>query len=39
VNPKIVFGLTEPQVIGIGLIVLGLGGWLYFRAASPPEPA
>ena len=24
---------------GCGLIVLGLGGWLYFRATSPPDAA
>jgi phosphatidylglycerol:prolipoprotein diacylglycerol transferase len=37
VNPKVAFGLTEPQLIGIGLIVVGMGGWLYFdrrRVAS-----
>ena len=31
VNPKMALGLTEPQWIGIGLIVLGVGGWLYYR--------
>jgi phosphatidylglycerol:prolipoprotein diacylglycerol transferase len=31
VNPRVALGLTEPQWIGIALIVLGLGGWLYFR--------
>ena len=31
VNPKVALGLTEPQWIGIGLIVIGIGGWLYFR--------
>lgn len=31
INPKVAFGMTEPQLIGCGLIVLGVGGWLYFR--------
>lgn len=31
VNPPMAFGLTEPQLIGIGLMLLGMGGWLYFR--------
>ncbi len=31
VNEQVALGLTEPQLIGAGLIVLGLGGWLYFR--------
>jgi phosphatidylglycerol:prolipoprotein diacylglycerol transferase len=37
VNPRVAFGLTEPQWIGLGLIVLGASGWLYFRGR--PEPA
>jgi phosphatidylglycerol:prolipoprotein diacylglycerol transferase len=39
VNPPVLFGLTEPQIIGIGLIVLGMGGWLYFKLSNTPEPA
>jgi phosphatidylglycerol:prolipoprotein diacylglycerol transferase len=31
VNPEVALGLTEPQWIGLGLVVLGMGGWLYFR--------
>jgi phosphatidylglycerol:prolipoprotein diacylglycerol transferase len=31
VNPKVLFDLTEPQLVGIGLILAGVGGWLYFR--------
>ena len=31
VNPKVALGLTEPQLIGLGLIALGMGGWAYFR--------
>jgi phosphatidylglycerol:prolipoprotein diacylglycerol transferase len=30
VNPKVVFGLTEPQIVGIGLIISGVSSWLYF---------
>jgi hypothetical protein len=32
VNPVVALGMTEPQWIGVGLIVLGLGGWFYFSA-------
>ncbi len=31
VNPSLAFGLTQPQWIGILLIVLGTCGWSYFR--------
>ncbi|MCZ6569691.1 MAG: prolipoprotein diacylglyceryl transferase [Deltaproteobacteria bacterium] len=31
VNPKVAFGLTEPQIVGVALLVLGGGSWLYFR--------
>jgi phosphatidylglycerol:prolipoprotein diacylglycerol transferase len=34
VNPRIALGLTEPQWIGIALIVLGMGGWLYYARRS-----
>lgn len=37
VNPKVALGLTEPQWIGIGLIVAGIGSWLYYRA-HPRDP-
>lgn len=30
VNPDLALGLTQPQWIGIGLIVFGLVGWLYY---------
>jgi len=39
VNPRVALGLTEPQWIGIALIALGLGGWLYFRARQSPRAA
>jgi phosphatidylglycerol:prolipoprotein diacylglycerol transferase len=31
VNPKVAFGLTEPQIVGIALIVAGVSSWLYFQ--------
>jgi phosphatidylglycerol:prolipoprotein diacylglycerol transferase len=39
VNERVAFGLTEPQWIGIGLIVLGMGGWLWFRLHPPAAHA
>jgi phosphatidylglycerol:prolipoprotein diacylglycerol transferase len=32
-NPSFA-GFTEPQWIGIGLMVVGIGGWLYYRSAA-----
>ena len=37
VNRKIVFGITEPQLIGMGLVVVGIGFWLYFRSKYARE--
>jgi phosphatidylglycerol---prolipoprotein diacylglyceryl transferase len=31
-NPKVAFGLTEPQIVGIALIAIGTSSWLYFQA-------
>ena len=31
VNPKMALGLTEPQWIGIGLILFGVVGWFHYR--------
>lgn len=40
VNPRVALGLTEPQWIGIALVVLGMTGWLYYRRRGPvPVPA
>ena len=39
INPAVGLGLTEPQWIGIGLIALGMGGWLYFRMRPVGAPA
>ena len=30
VNPEVALGLTEPEWIGIALIVAGVGGWPYY---------
>ena len=39
VNPPIL-GLTEPQWIGVALVVAGLSGWVYqWRKQSAPVPA
>lgn len=35
VNPKVAFGLTEPQIVGAVLIVLGVSSWLYFQRREP----
>jgi phosphatidylglycerol:prolipoprotein diacylglycerol transferase len=35
VNPKVALGLTEPQWIGLGLIVAGASGWLFYRQRGP----
>ncbi len=39
VNPVVALGMTEPQWIGTGLIVAGMGTWLYLalRARSDAE--
>ncbi len=39
INPKVALGLTEPQWIGIGLIVIGVGLWFYFRSRPAEVPA
>ena len=37
INPEVALGLTQPQWIGVALLVLGSAGWLYYR--DKPEPA
>src|SRR5215510_10594553 len=37
VNPRVAFGLTEPQWIGIALVVLGLSGWLHYARLTGRE--
>lgn len=38
VNPKVAFGLTEPQIVGAALILGGVVSWLYFqRRAHVPS--
>lgn len=39
VNPKVALGLTEPQWIGIALVVLGTAGWVYYRGKPEQVPA
>lgn len=39
VNPQVALGLTEPQWIGVALVVAGLGGWLYYRGQQTREAA
>jgi len=38
VNPPLALGLTQPQWIGLCLILLGTAGWLYYRV-HPARPA
>lgn len=39
VNPRVLFGLTEPQIVGLCLIAGGSASWLYFRARATPVTA
>jgi phosphatidylglycerol:prolipoprotein diacylglycerol transferase len=39
VNPKVLSGLTEPQIVGIALIIGGSAAWLYFRTRATPVTA
>jgi phosphatidylglycerol:prolipoprotein diacylglycerol transferase len=39
INPKVAFGLTEPQIVGICLVVLGIGSWIYFQQRALPVTA
>jgi prolipoprotein diacylglyceryltransferase len=39
VNPRVLAGLTEPQIVGIALIVGGSASWLYFRTRAAPLAA
>ena len=40
VNPRVLFGLTEPQIVGALLVVGGAGAWLYLqRQRAEPAPA
>jgi phosphatidylglycerol---prolipoprotein diacylglyceryl transferase len=39
VNPKVLAGLTEPQIVGIVLILGGIASWLYFKLRATPVPA
>ena len=37
INPQVALGMTEPQWIGIGLVIVGLGSWLYYRSQAARE--
>ena len=39
VNPRVLGGLTEPQIVGIALMVGGAASWLYFRMRAQPFTA
>jgi phosphatidylglycerol:prolipoprotein diacylglycerol transferase len=39
VNPKVLAGLTEPQLVGIALILGGSASWLYFKLRATPVVA
>jgi phosphatidylglycerol:prolipoprotein diacylglycerol transferase len=32
INPELALGLTQPQWIGIALMVIGSSGWIYYRS-------
>jgi prolipoprotein diacylglyceryltransferase len=39
VNPRVLMGLTEPQIVGALLVIGGGGAWLYFRYQRRTAPA
>ena len=39
INEKVLYGLTEPQLIGMGIIALGVALWLYFYRSDRAEAA
>jgi phosphatidylglycerol---prolipoprotein diacylglyceryl transferase len=39
VNPRVLGGLTEPQIVGLALIAGGSAAWLYFRMRATPITA
>ena len=38
-NPEVALGLTEPQWIGIGLVITGVGTWIYYRRQDAAQVA
>jgi phosphatidylglycerol:prolipoprotein diacylglycerol transferase len=38
-NPKVLAGLTEPQIVGLALIAGGSAAWIYFRTRETPVTA
>src|SRR2546422_702486 len=39
VNPKVLAGMTEPQIVGLALIAGGSAAWLYFKMRETPVTA
>lgn len=39
INPKVALGLTEPQWIGLALVVTGAASWLYYQRKLGAAPA
>lgn len=39
VNDQVLFGLTEPQLIGVALVVIGVSLWLYYFRSDRMESA
>ena len=38
VNEEVLLGLTEPQIVGIFLMIAGASSWLYFRSRVAEDP-
>ena len=36
VNPRVALGFTEPQFVGVALVVIGVGSWAYFLRGAKP---
>ncbi len=36
-NPSLAFGLTEAQLVALGMVVAGIAGWIYFSKRSPEQ--
>lgn len=39
INPEVALGMTEPQWIGVGLLVAGIAGWLYYHRQGRAQEA
>jgi len=36
-NPSLAFGLTEAQLVALGMVVAGVAGWIFFSKRSPEQ--